>query len=219
VDEKVIKELAKKFYRLIYRVGCSLKAAEAEDCGETLAISFFFDGKCKELVVDEEEAERVVNEVADGWALYAVEKRGDSVKFVLKRKKACKLDKVTLDESEMELPKVDDGEKLKKLIEKFDKLAIVVGKKGCDAYEKVFPDVLSSAIAIALDPVPIFVVEPEGADDERFKWFIEKYEVKSCPTVLRIERGEVVDRFEGVLGDSEEDLKKSIKRLRNLLEE
>jgi len=212
-----VEELARGVYRYVAKAGCKLKEASVEDCGESVTVLFEFDGPCSRLLVDKEGIEEFLK--GSKFTLSAVETDKDKVKVVVKEKKACKIGGVKINEEEFELPQVKDEEQLRKLLEKYDKVVVVVGKKNCDVYEKVFPTMLSSALKIAIDPVPVFVVELEDMNDRRFKGFLDEYKVVMCPTVIRFNNGKEVERVEGVEGDSEEEIKKTIKKLRNLLEE
>jgi len=218
VNVEEIKKIAKELYTAIVKTGnsCKLVDASAEDCGDTIAITYEFRG-CKFLAVNEDEAEQVVNKYSK-YVLYAIEVGKDKIKVVLKTKKACELSRINIADEELELPKIENEEQLKEVLNRFSELVVIVGKKGCEVYEKVFPDILSSAIARAVDLLPIFIVEIDDINDKKFKRFLDEFKVVVCPTVIRIKDKKEIKRMEGIVGDSEEEIKQTIKLLRDIIE-
>lgn len=218
MDIDKVKRLAKEILNSIRTKDsdrCKKPEIELEDCGTSGQLIFEFYEDCSP-EIDEEVIKKIVDDI--GLAYVGREITDTYMKIHIAEKGMCKLQRVSLSEEiEFEIPTVNSKEQLDKILDKYDKLVIIVGKRGCKFYEEVLPNILSVAIRISLDPLPIFVIE----DHKEFEDYLNKWKVDVCPTALRIENGKVVNRIEGVvdLDDKKKAVKETIKMYRKLIEE
>lgn len=218
MDLEKVKTLAKRILENLKTKEterCKKPEVELEDCGNSGELIFEFYEDCNPQI-DEDMIKKIIDDV--GLAYVGREITNTYMKIHIAEKGMCKLQRVSLSEEvEFEIPIIHTKEQLQAILNKYSKLVVIVGKKGCKFYEEVLPDILSVAIKISLDPLPIFAIE----NQEEFEDYLKDWGIDVCPTAVRIENGKVVDKVEGIvdIDDKKKAIKETVKMYRKLIEE